>query len=234
MIHTKLFCNDAKQIMRDPVMIALMLAPLLLILAFKAFEIWLFPYMAQSFNIYMDAYSAYILSFIILMSAGMLGIVVGFVMLDDKDANTLKLMEITPLGRSGYLFNRLALAVSFSVMYCFIVLLVFKQHELPIYAQLMLLLLSSIYTAIIGLLIFYGSDDKVKGLTFAKGLNILSLFAFADLFALKWLTILAWFFPPYWLTMLIKSPNSISIHALAVLVHMFWLSVLIFKFKKSE
>ena len=234
MIHTKLFRNDARQIMRDPVMATLLFAPFLLILVFKAFEIWLFPYIAQSFGIYMDTYSAYILSFIILLTAGMLGIVVGFVMLDDKDANTLKLMEITPLGRSGYLFNRLALAVSFSVIYCLIALLVFKQPSLPIYAQLMLLILSSLYTAIIGLLIFYGSDDKVKGLTFAKGLNILSLFAFADLFALKWLTILAWFFPPYWLTMLIKSPNSISIHALALLVHMLWLGVLILKFNKSE
>ncbi len=232
MIHTKLFFNDTKLIMRDPVMLALMCAPFLLIIAFKAFEIWLFPYIEHNFGICMNAYSAYILSFVILMSAGMLGIVIGFVMLDDKDANTLELMEVTPLGRYGYLFNRLALAVSFSAMYCFIVLLVFKQPVLPIYAQLILLIMSSIYTAIIGLLIFYGSDDKVKGLTFAKGLNILSLFAFADLFTLKWLTILAWFFPPYWLTMLIKSPNSTSIFALAILVHLSWLSVLVLKFKK--
>jgi CRP/FNR family transcriptional regulator, anaerobic regulatory protein len=46
----------------------------------------------------------------------------------------------------------------------------------------------------------------VKGLTFAKGLNTLVLFAFTDLFALPWLTFLSWFFPPYWITMMIKSP----------------------------
>jgi fluoroquinolone transport system permease protein len=179
-------------------------------------------------------YASYVFSFILLMNAGMLGIVTGFMMLDERDGNIAQLLEITPLGRSGYLVNRLLFAYILSVFYCLVSFAVFRLVALPFYSVMLLCLLSAIYTAIIGLLIYSGADDKVKGLTFAKGLNTLVLFAFTDLFALNWLTILSWFFPPYWITMMIKSPDSFFVNFLALIIHMVWLGVLIFRYGRRE
>lgn len=220
--------------MRDPIMAMLLFAPLLLITIFKLFEIFLVPLLAAKAGFDLAPYSAYILSFILLMNSGMLGIVTGFMMLDDRDGNISQLLEITPLGRGGYLINRLAFASMLSIIYCFVSFVVFKQPVLPFFSIILLSALSAFYTAIIGLLIFSGADDKVKGLTLAKGLNTLVVFAFSDLFALSWLTFLSWFFPPYWITMIIKTPWSLTITLMAVLVHAIWLGVLIFRYSKRE
>jgi hypothetical protein len=234
MIQITLFKNDIKQILRDPVMTLLLVAPLLLIIVFKILEVFLIPFLVQKTGFDVMPYASYVFSFILLMNSGMLGIVTGFMMLDERDGNIAQLLEVTPLGRSGYLLNRLSFASMLSVLYCLVSFAVFSLVDLPFYSVILLCFLSAIYTAIIGLLIYSGADDKVKGLTFAKGLNSLVLFAFTDLFALNWLTFLSWFFPPYWITMMIKSPYSFTIAWIALLVHVIWLGVLIFRYGRRE
>jgi fluoroquinolone transport system permease protein len=224
MIQITLFRNDIKQILRDPVMTLLLVAPLLLIIVFKILEVFLIPFLLQKTGFDVMPYASYIFSFILLMNSGMLGIVTGFMMLDERDGNIAQLLEITPLGRSGYLLNRLSFASMLSVFYCLVSFAVFSLVDLPFYSIILLCFLSAIYTAIIGLLIYSGADDKVKGLTFAKGLNTLVLFAFTDLFALNWLTALSWLFPPYWITMMIKSHDSFFVNFLALTIHVVWLA----------
>jgi hypothetical protein len=84
------------------------------------------------------------------------------------------------------------------------------------------------------LLLFSFADDKVKGLTFAKALNALSLFAFTDLLSLRWLTVLSGFFPPYWITMVVQYPHSFLTYGLALLVNLGWLYLLIRHYWKKE
>ena len=234
MIQITLFRNDIKQILRDPVMTLLLVAPLLLISVFKILEVFLIPFLVQKTGFDVMPYASYVFSFILLMNSGMLGIVTGFMMLDERDGNIAQLLEVTPLGRNGYLINRLSFASILSVLYCLISFAVFSLVNLPFYSVILLCFLSAIYAAIIGLLIYSGADDKVKGLTFAKGLNSLVLFAFTDLFALNWLTFISWFFPPYWVTMMIKSPDSFIVSFLALIIHVVWLGILIFRYGRRE
>jgi fluoroquinolone transport system permease protein len=234
MIQITLFKNDLKQIVRDPIMTLLLFAPLLLIVVFKLLELFLAPYLVSKAGFDITPWFPYVLSFVLLLNSGMLGIVTGFMMLDERDGNISQLLEITPLGRSGYLINRLAFASLLSIVCGFIGIAVFKLPDLSYFSIVLLSVLSAFYTAIIGLLIFSGAEDKVKGLTFAKGLNTLVLFAFTDLFALPWLTFLSWFFPPYWITMIIKAPHSLFAICLAIAIHVAWLGILIFRYAKRE
>jgi fluoroquinolone transport system permease protein len=234
MIQITLFKNDLKQIVRDPIMTLLLFAPLMLIVVFKLLELFLVPFLAAKAGFDITPWFPYVLSFILLMNSGMLGIVTGFMMLDERDGNISQLLEVTPLGRSGYLANRLIFASILSIIYGFIGIAVFKLPDLSFFSIVLLSVLSAFYTAIIGLLIFSGAEDKVKGLTFAKGLNTLVLFAFTDLFALPWLTFLSWFFPPYWITMIIKTPHSLFAICLAIVIHVAWLGILIFRYAKRE
>lgn len=233
-IKLTLFKNDLKQIMRDPIMAILMFAPMLMIVIIKLLETFLYPYLESQLDFDMMPYSVYVLSFVLLMNSGTLGIVIGFLMLDERDGNISQLLEITPLGRSGYLFNRLSMACLLSAMYGLISLFVFADSILPHFSYFFVPFLSAIYTAIIGLLIFLGADDKVKGLTFAKGLNALAIFAFADLFAIQWFTSVSWFFPSYWISMILKSPNSFTVGGLALVVHVVWLGFLVFRYSRRE
>lgn len=230
-IHLK---NDLKQILRDPVMAVLMVAPLLLIIAFKLVILYLVPYIQTLIDFDVLPYLDYVLVFVIMMCGAMLGIVTGFMMIDDRDGKIAELMSVTPLGRSGYLINRLLFAAVLSVFYSILGYYVLNVVELPIITILFVSLLSSIYSIIIGLLIFTFADDKVKGLTFAKAINSLSLFAFTDLLALKWLTVLSWFFPPYWISLVVQSPHTFLNYGLALLVNFGWLFLLIRHYWKKE
>jgi fluoroquinolone transport system permease protein len=230
-IHLK---NDLKQILRDPIMAVLTFAPLLLIIAFKLMVLYLVPYIQTLIVFDVLPYLVYVLVFAVLMCGATLGIVTGFMMIDDRDGKIAELMSVTPLGRSGYLINRLLFAAVLSVFYSILGYYVLNIVELPIITILFVSLLSSIYSIIIGLLIFTFADDKVKGLTFAKAINSLSLFAFTDLFALKWLTVLSWFFPPYWISLVIQLPHVLLNYGLALLVHFAWLFLLIRHYWNKE
>ena len=228
------FKNDIRQIMRDPIMAIMMLAPLFLIVVFKLLIVFLIPFIYTQFGFDVTPHFHYVLAFVLLISSGMLGIVTGFMMMDERDGNIAELMSVTPLGRSGYLINRLSFASLLSFLYCIASCYALNLAELHWITVLILSLLSAIYSSIIGLLIFSGADDKVKGLTFAKALNSLVLFAFTDLFSLWWLTVLSWFFPPYWITMIIKSPHSLLVIGLAFVVHIGWLGILLLQYWRKE
>ena len=231
LIHLK---NDLKQIMRDPIMAILMVAPLLLISVIKLIVSLLTPFILTRFGFDFSPYLDYLFVFVVMMCGSILGIVTGFMMIDERDGKIAELMSVTPLGRGGYLFNRLLFAATLSIFYCILSYYVLDIIKLPFITVLFVSLLSSNYAILIGLLIFSFADDKVKGLTFAKAINSLSLFAFTDLLGLKWLTVLSWFFPPYWITMVVQSPSSLLIYGLALGVNLGWLWLLIRNYWKKE
>jgi fluoroquinolone transport system permease protein len=228
------FKNDIKQIMRDQIMLILLMAPLFLIIVFKFLIIYLIPFIYNQTGLDVSPYSQYILSFVLLTNSGMLGIVTGFMMLDERDGNIVELMSVTPLGKNGYLLNRLSIASVFSLIYSFLAYYILDLAELPFYSVLLLSVLLAIYSSIIGLLLFLGANDKVKGLSYAKALNVFILFAFADLFSLKWFVFISWFFPPYWISLVIKAPNSFFANSIALIVHTAWLFILIYRFRRRE
>lgn len=231
-IHLK---NDLRLIMRDTVMVALFLAPLLLIIVFKLVVVFLLPYVSSITGIDPTVWQPWIFVFVILVNSAMLGTVTGFMMLDDKDGNIAELMSVTPLGRSGYLLNRLSLASAMGIFYTILAWLSLNVVTMQLPDLLLLAVLSAVYSAIIGLVLFAGAENKVKGLTFSKALNIFILFAFADLFSLRWFTVLSWFFPPYWISKIINEELTWAVAIFSTAVHLAWLVLfVIWYFRKNE
>ncbi len=225
--------NDLRQVLRDSVMASLLMAPALIIVVFKLLLVFLAPAVASRTGLDITPWYPWVLSFVLILNAGMLGVVTGFMMLDDKDGNIAELMAVTPLGRSGYLLNRLSFASVLSVFYTFLCYYVLGIVALNVFSVAVLSVLLAVYSASIGLLMFSGAENKVKGLTFSKALNLLILFAFADLFSLKWFTVISWFFPPYWISQIILNPFAFQVVVIAVAVHIGWLVLLIFHYFKT-
>ncbi len=229
-----IFRNDLRQILRDPVMGILLFAPLLMITLFKLILFFVTPLLLHKLSFDLSQYNHYILSGVLVMIAGLMGIVTGFVMIDERDGSISELLSVTPLGKSGYLINRLSFAAIPVPVYSIICIYVLGIVQMPLFTVISLSLILSVYSAVIGLLIFLGADDKVKGLTYAKGLNSIAIFAFTDLFQLKWLIILSYVFPPYWITKVVSDPDSFPYLLIAVLVTALWLSLLICKYLTNK
>ncbi len=226
--------NDIRQIVRDPIMLVLLFVPVILIVVFKLILIFLLPVLIVHTGFNPEPYYAYLISFTLLLIAGMLGIVTGFLMIDERDGNIAELMAVTPLGRTGYLVNRLSFAGLVTMVYSFMAIYVLNVLHLKLITALWLACLMVLYTAIFGLILFNSADDKVKGLTFAKGLNALAFFAFADLFGLPWLTLLSWLFPPFWITALLKNQGALLPYVMAMIVHAAWFAFLLVRYQRKN
>lgn len=90
-------------------------------------------------------YDSYILALVLLFTPMMLGIVMGFMILDDKDAKIVELISITPLGKSGYLINRLIFLLIPSAVYILINYYIMGIYLLDFVSLIFVMLLSSIF-----------------------------------------------------------------------------------------
>lgn len=220
---------DYKQMLREPIMLFLLGLPLFLILLGKIALAKLPSIIYEYTQVNLLDYKGYIIGMIFLLIAGMLGAVTGFMMLDDKDARIYELMSITPLGREGYIYNRLAMPIIMGWVYGLMTWLMYPEIYISPLLLCLILILISIDTVIIGIILFYIADDKVKGLTYAKGLNIVLLFSLADLLNNPLLHYIAMVTPTYWVTKVIVNMGPMNIF-MAIIVHTAWGLIVCHKF----
>lgn len=214
-------------------MLLLLFTPLVEILAFKLILMFLIPFIQNYYTFTVVEYHVYILAVSLTVMPCILGVVTGFMMLDERDGKIAELMSVTPLGRSGYLINRLTFSSILTIVYTFICYFVLDISYIPFWTLIFLALLLGTLSAIIGLILFSIATDKVKGLTYAKGLNIFVLFCLADLVPILWLNYLSMLFPSYWITRVIKTPNF-GVVSTALLVHAIWLFILLFRDNRKK
>jgi len=219
--------SELKKIFREPIMALLLSAPILITLIFRLLYVFLVPFIQKYIAFDMSLYQHYVLSFTMIMSAMLLSIVMGFTMIDDRDNKIVELISVTPMGKSGYLIMRLSLVFLLVFIYSIYTYLFMGIYILPVFTLLYLTLILCIYSAVMGLLLFSVASDKVNGLTYAKGMNVIFLFAFVDLLNIKWLNIAGGFFPPYWITQIIADPQNVYVLLMGAAVPLAWLFIVL-------
>lgn len=225
--------SDFKQLIREPMMLILFLAPILIAVVMRLLYVFLIPFIERFISFEIALYDSYILSMVLLFSPMMLGVVMGFMMLDDKDAKIVELMSITPLGKSGYLKNRLSFILIPSIIYTFINYLIMQIYIIDFATLAYISVLSSLLAIVIGLVFSSVATDKIKGLTYAKGLNLLIIFAFGDLFKGNAIKYLSSAFPTYWVSKIIAMPNNSKSYAYALIIVIIWLLIFINMYNRN-
>lgn len=229
MINCQHIKNDYRQIIREPIMLLLFVLPIFIPVIFKLILTFFIPFVKNYFVFRFEPYHSYIFSFTLVLIPAMLGAVTGFMMLDEKDGKISELMSITPLGKMGYLINRMSFSFIATFIYTLFTYYVLNIYHIPILTLLFLSMLLGLYAFVIGSLLFVLSDDKVQGLTYAKGLNIMMLFSLSDLLDKRWATLLSKIFPPYWITKVIQNPNNMMVLLIALLIHGIWLMIILLR-----
>lgn len=182
---TTLLDNDRKIIMREFILVYIMLAPLFMIAIFKwqlpNIVAWAAPYV--NLNQYM-----HLISLMVVLFAPMLfGLVVGLMMLDERDENVLEAIAVTSISKEFYLSYRLIVVYIVSFFYTFLAMAYFNVHVVSISQQIPLFLLNALIAPFTVLLLVTFSGNKIEGLVYAKAGNFLT-----------WAPIVAYFLsPPY-------------------------------------
>ncbi len=219
---------DLKLIFREPILIIFMILPLFIIAIVKLVSIYGFPLLFQYTGFDIFPYCGYILAVILLMAPFMLGTVCGFLMIDDRDAHIFELMSVTPLGYLGYIIMRSLISFSTAFIYTIIGYYFIDIYYINLFLLVYIAFLNSLSAVLIGLFLFAFAEDKVKGVTYSKGLSILNVFAVADLFGLPWLSVVGALTPFYWVVRLINTSFDMVNLLQAAMIHLIWL---IFMFK---
>jgi len=228
-MHT--FRTDFLSIIREPVIALFTFAPLFMVLTFKVMIFLLVPYI-EGFIPSQIVLLPYVLATLLLATPIVMGVVMGFLMLDDRDGGMIELYYVTPLGESGYLTHRILFSFITTFSYTFLNYTILGVYVLSIGRLIFIAVLCSLFAASVGLLFFSLASDKIKGLTYAKGMNMFIIFAYSDLLDVQWFKYLSAIFPTYWLSALIR--GSIQ-YIQSLLVVLCWLAVMIyFTHKRSH
>ncbi|MGG3281065.1 hypothetical protein [Paenibacillus solani] len=165
--YRALLANDLRYAWRDPVLTAALIGPLALLLlsryGFPVASYWLESY--YSFNL--EEYRVFSASFLMIIPPLLIGMLVGLLMLDERDENVIAYYSVTPFMRRGYLVYRLALptmlSTVLSLLYlCFSGLLFFRME------YLIVLLLLALEAPLFALLLAAFAKNKVEGLALSK------------------------------------------------------------------
>ncbi|MEN8906426.1 MAG: hypothetical protein ABF289_10760 [Clostridiales bacterium] len=227
------FKSDLKQLYREPMMALFFMLPIIMAPLFKVILLFVYPFSQRFFIFELAPYNDFILSLVLLLVPGMLGVVMGFMLLDDKDGKIIELLSITPLGRSGYIIIRLTFIAIATMIYTIYSYYVMELSLVTLPAILFIGMLLCIYATIIGLIFINLATDKVKGLTYAKGLNIMLIFVFADLLKTPWITFFAQCFPTYWVYKIIETHAASYSLFFGLLVHLLWFMIMLTISKKK-
>ena len=204
----KLGRSDARLIGRDRFLISLFAFVVLIAIVLRFGMPWLNTYLADNGvmpgkTIPMSLAGIYpmLVAYMAIYSGAlMVGTVFGFVLLDEKDHNTLKAMLVTPVPISQYALYRIALPVALTFVVVVAQVLFINQAMVPLW-QLLLLSAGAALTAPIVTLFFATvAENKVAGFAYSKfggSAGMLIMIGFFVPEPWQWLFGL---FPPFWVS----------------------------------
>ncbi len=203
----KLGRSDAKVIGRDRFPLFMLLFAVYLAVVLRYALPWVNNYLAENgvlpnetISQSLSDYYPMIIAFLVFFTGALIvGSVFGFVLLDEKDDNTIKAMLVTPIPLNQYVLYRVGLPSIFGLLIIVGMGLFIGQALVPLW-QLILLSTGAALTAPIASL-FLGvfAENKLQGFAYSKFTGIGG-----------WFILLGWFFaepwqwlfgvfPPFWI-----------------------------------
>lgn len=115
--------NDLKNVGRDSLLLQVMLVPFLFVVSVRLLIPPVESYLQNSFGFELAPYYPLILSFFFVLNIPLLfGAVTGFLILDERDDDTLTALRVTPVSMTSYAGYRMFAAVLISSLYILLTL----------------------------------------------------------------------------------------------------------------
>lgn len=190
---------DAKSVARDSLLRAMIFVPLGLAAAAR----WVFPPALARIGALLDidllsVYPQFMGYVILLLAPVICSLVVGFLLLDQRDDQTLRALQVTPLSLQHYLMYRLAMPMLLSVLLTLVALPLSGLAHLRPLPLLAVVLVAAPVAPIMALFLGAFAANKVQGFALQKALGVLLVApALAAFTPMPWRLLLG-FVPTYW------------------------------------
>lgn len=192
--YFRIFKWQIRSITRDPMSMFLSLIPFLFILLIKYAIPALFNFLLTWVDL--RSYTNFVLFVFYLMTPSLLGIVLGLLLMDERDLDILSYINVTPISTGRYIWFKSLLGVIGSIL---VNLIICKSvgEELGV-RELLLFINSSLLVPIYALVIFSFSKNKVQGLTIGKLANFVVIGAVIPFFVTSPLVNILGVLPTFW------------------------------------
>ncbi len=219
----KLSGNDFKLIFRDASLRFFLALPLLIFLVINYFV----PYLITEFPVVKD-YLPYIFIAATIQIVQMFGFIYAMVFIDEKDTQVAKVYGILPVNKSGFTFGRLAIPIAISILVTYLLLVLQPFYSFSFEQKLGATFLIAILSVAYPLMIAILSTNKMEGMTWVKGLNIIVILPLATYFVPTTYSYFFAIFPTYWLFEFIKEMIEGSFSVIHFVISALYLGLVVF------
>lgn len=193
MIQLSIIKADIKNIFRDRSLVFIVFVPIIFLILLR-----LTPPVYEPYAAILKEYRSHILAFFCVLTSGLYGFILSFIMLDEKDQGIIPLLKVLPVPAGRLMYMRSALIFAFSLLSnC--ILVFFSGMATYSFAEGFLLSFTSSFAGpISAFLITSLANNKIEGLTYFKLFNLVLLAPIAGLFIQSKLSLLVGIIPFYW------------------------------------
>lgn len=177
---------DARNLGRDPLLRWMLVLPVLFALLFRVVAGLAADWLARH-GIVLEAYHPMIASFVVLIAPMLCGVVVGFLLLDQKDDGTLQALRVTPLTPGAWLAYRIGGPMILSILLTPVMLAVSGFSTVGLGDQLLAGAVAAPLAPAFALFMPAFAANKVQGFALMKAAGVVN-----------WPPILAWFVAGPW------------------------------------
>lgn len=193
---SKLGRNDVKLIGRDSFLLFMFAFALIIAVVLRFGLPWMSTYLAETgvlpsetFGIVSlsDLYPMVVAYMAIYTGSLLVGTIFGFVLLDEKDDNTIIAMLVTPVPLNQYVLYRVGLPALLAFLIIVAMVLFINQALVPLWQLLLLAAGGSLTAPLISLFFATFAENKVQGFAYSKFGGISG-----------WAFLIGWFVPEPW------------------------------------
>jgi fluoroquinolone transport system permease protein len=193
-----LIAADSRLLWRDPLLGWILALPIGLALLLRPLIPRVQDSLLTGVGFDLTPYYPLVMGGYLMTAPGMVGMVIGFLFLDERDARTLTALRTTPLSMREYLAYRIALPLLLGTASTLIGYPLTGLVPLALSTLLPITIVAGLSAPILALVLAIAAPNKVAGFAVVKVMNAVNLLPVVAYFAPRPLQFIAGIFPTYW------------------------------------
>jgi fluoroquinolone transport system permease protein len=189
---------DSRMLWRDPLLGWILALPIGLALLLRPLSPRVQEALLAGAGFDLTSYYPLVMGGYLMTAPGMVGMVIGFLFLDERDARTLTALRTTPLSMRQYLLYRVALPLLLGTASTLTGYPLTGLTPLPLTTLLPIAVVASLSAPLLALVLAVAAPNKVAGFAVVKVLNAVNLLPIFAYFVPRPAQFAAGVFPTYW------------------------------------
>ena len=192
--------GDLKNVQRDSMLSWLALMPPVIALLIRILVPLLTTWLMETYAFDLTPYYPAIMSYVFILAAPVLfGVIIGFLLLDERDDDTLTALQVTPFTLNKYLVYRISLPIILTLIMLPLLFPLIGLMTMPLIPLCAVTLVASLEAPLFALFLASFAENKVAGFALMKASSlIIELPILAFFFQGSAWEYLAAIIPTYW------------------------------------